>query len=75
MAFASPTLTEHLVRGTIGFTALFTALNIADHHPWLSLLPGIAALFAFRGCPVCWLTGLIETVAYGVLRHHEKPGP
>ncbi|MBW8734332.1 MAG: hypothetical protein JF571_08515 [Asticcacaulis sp.] len=75
MAFASRSVAEHLVRGVLGFGALGAAVHFADQHPWLSVALGILALAAFRGCPVCWLTGMIETVAYAVLRRHEKPGP
>lgn len=66
--FASPTVAEHLMRGTIGFGAL-AALLIA-----LPLLPGVwaalagialaaTALVAFRGCPACWTMGLIDTLS------------
>ena len=71
MAFASPTLTEHVLRGLIGFGALACALLMTDHHPWLALAVAISAMLAFRGCPICWTTGLIETMAYKWLRKHE----
>ena len=75
MAFANRSLAEHLLRGAIGFATMIVAVNVADRHPWSSLLLDILALLAFRGCPVCWTTGLLETLALRVLRRYEKPGP
>jgi len=34
-------------------------------HPWLSLVAGVAALVALRGCPMCWTVGLVETLSQG----------
>jgi hypothetical protein len=60
--FASATLVEHLLRGTIGIGALWVAVAIAATHPWSSLALGALVLLAFRGCPICWTVGLFETV-------------
>lgn len=60
--FASNSLTVHLLRGVLGGTTLFYALNISSTHPVLAVFLGIATLIAFRGCPVCWTVGLIETI-------------
>ena len=60
--FASKTLTEHLARGLLGLAAIGLALAFADTNlvP-LVLVP--VALLALRGCPMCWLMGLGETLA------------
>ncbi len=34
-------------------------------HPWLSLVAGVAALVALRGCLMCWTVGLVETLSQG----------
>lgn len=60
--FASRTLTEHLVRGVIGMGALSCAFIAATSSPWLLLILVPVALIALRGCPMCWIMGLIETV-------------
>ncbi len=62
MTFASNTLIEHLLRGAAGATALILAIHVSGSHPILALGLGVCMLVAFRGCPVCWTTGLIETV-------------
>lgn len=64
--FASVGLAEHLARGALGIAALAAALWAAWHlpGPWptpLSLGLGVVSLVAFRGCPVCWTIGLVET--------------
>jgi hypothetical protein len=61
--FASNTLLEHSLRGAVGIGALWYAVTIAAIHPLGSLAPGVLALLAFRGCPICWTVGLVETVS------------
>ena len=59
--FASNTLLEHGLRGFVGIGALGCAVTLAATHPLGSLALGVVALLAFRGCPICWAIGLIET--------------
>jgi hypothetical protein len=59
--FASSNLAEHLVRGVIAFLALAWALTHQENIP-ASSLAFIVALIAFRGCPMCWSIGLMETI-------------
>ncbi|MES2415888.1 MAG: hypothetical protein V4614_19000 [Pseudomonadota bacterium] len=60
--FASRSVTEHLLRGIAGVGALFWAVSLLAIHPFASIGLALLALVAFRGCPMCWLMGLIETV-------------
>ena len=60
--FASKTLLEHLVRGAVGIAAFVLAFRIAFTHPMLALALAVVTVFCFRGCPVCWSTGLVDTV-------------
>ncbi len=66
--FATQTLTGHVIRGTVAFALLYLAIAKQHFHPVASLLAGVLALVAMRGCPVCWTIGLIETIRqrYGV---------
>lgn len=59
--FASESLLGHLIRGAVAITLLVWAIQ-HQMQPTLSILAGMGALIAFRGCPVCWTVGLIETV-------------
>jgi hypothetical protein len=61
--FASNTLTEHVLRGAAGLSALWLAVAIAADRPWASLALGVVVLVAFRGCPICWTIGLFETAS------------
>jgi hypothetical protein len=69
---ASPTLTEHLLRGAAGIAALIAALLLAAELPLVSLALGVLALLALRGCPTCWTLGLIETASCR-LRARQPP--
>lgn len=72
--FASKTLTEHLLRGTIGGASACAAVYFSEVGPWVPLVLLPVALLAFRGCPMCWLTGLAETVAATVQRRPRRDG-
>jgi NAD(P)-dependent dehydrogenase (short-subunit alcohol dehydrogenase family) len=66
--FASKTLGEHLVRGVLGIGATVIVLTAPASEPaWLDAIArialGLVALALLRGCPMCWLAGLVETIA------------
>lgn len=61
--FASNTLLEHGLRGLVGIGTLWYAVTIAATYPLGSLALGVLALLAFRGCPICWAIGLVETAS------------
>lgn len=63
--FASRTLIEHILRGAVGIGGLWLAIAITASHPWSSLALGALVLLAFRGCPICWTIGLVETAGRG----------
>jgi hypothetical protein len=67
--FATQTLAGHVIRGAVAFGLLYLAIAQQQHlHPVASMLAGLLALVAMRGCPVCWTIGLAETIRqrYGV---------
>jgi hypothetical protein len=70
--FASNTLSEHILRGTIGLGALWIAVAITEGHPWGSLALGAVVLVAFRGCPICWTIGLFETAGQRWRSRHVR---
>lgn len=68
--FCSTSITEHLLRGLcaaalIGFTLLGT-----DFPKLWRVLAAAGALLLMRGCPMCWLMGLFET-----LMRHRRAKP
>jgi hypothetical protein len=56
-------LSVQLLRGALGFSALVTAYWVLNAHLAAAGLIAIGlvalALFALRGCPTCWLIGLV----------------
>ena len=73
--FATQTLTGHVIRGAVAFALLYLAVEQQHLHPVASLLAGLLALVAMRGCPVCWTIGLAETIRqrHGVTRSRGVP--
>lgn len=60
--FKSRTVAGHVIRGALGFGFLAIAMVYAAQLGWWAIVPALAALVCFRGCPMCWTFGLIETV-------------
>lgn len=65
--FASRTVTRHMARGVVGAILIAMVVGRAPNQPVLTLMAALGALVAFRGCPMCWSVGLVETV----LRRHR----
>ena len=61
--FGSAHLGAHLLRGATAAALVYWAVSHQEAHPIGTLLAGLAALVALRGCPMCWTVGLIETLA------------
>jgi hypothetical protein len=59
---ATQTLSGHLIRGVAAFALLCVAVGQQHAHPGWSVLAGLLALVALRGCPACWTIGLVETI-------------
>jgi hypothetical protein len=63
--FGSKTLLRHIVRGLIGLAAIVAAVVLMRRGDATSMIGAgllvIVALIAWRGCPLCWLTGLFTT--------------
>lgn len=67
-AFASTSLPRHLTRGAIGFGLIGTALALTPTTGPAALLLAPLGMVALRGCPTCWIAGLIETISAGRLQ-------
>jgi len=59
--FCSRTVTRHLIRGLAGLFLVVWALANAADNPVLAIAAGATAILAWRGCPMCWTIGLVET--------------
>ena len=67
MAFGNRSLAAHVLRGVLGFGSLVLALKGYDIIGWPALLLMGIAVWALKGCPICWTIGLFETLAAKVL--------
>jgi hypothetical protein len=74
MTFASTSVPRHLIRGVVGFGSLVAAVVLAPATGLLSLLLLPVGVVALRGCPTCWVIGLIETISRGRLRRSCTDG-
>jgi len=63
--FASTSLVRHLTRGFIGFGLIGSALALTPSVGPAALLLAPPGMVALRGCPMCWIAGLVETVSAG----------
>ena len=62
--FKSGSIIEHIVRGVVGFGLLGVGLLYSAALGWWTLVPLVAALVCFRGCPTCWTAGLVATILH-----------
>jgi hypothetical protein len=67
-ALASTSLSVHLARGVIGFGLIGAAFVLTPSHGPVALLFAPIGVVALRGCPTCWIVGLLETISAGRLQ-------
>ncbi|HKO94009.1 MAG TPA: hypothetical protein VJU61_22800 [Polyangiaceae bacterium] len=60
--FESRSVGVHLARGVTGLGLGTLALYIHEVSPVLALGALIGAVVLLRGCPMCWIVGLVETL-------------
>jgi hypothetical protein len=66
--FASNSVPRHLMRGVIGFGLIAAALVLTTSRGPVALLLAPIGVVALRGCPTCWIVGLVETISAGRLK-------
>jgi hypothetical protein len=62
-ALASSSVARHLTRGAIGFGLIGSGIALTPSVGAAALLLAAPGMVALRGCPTCWIAGLIETQA------------
>ena len=60
--FCSISVSVHLLRGAAAVGLIFAAIYLNSYGFVWSALAGIGAVVLLRGCPMCWLMGLFETI-------------
>ncbi len=58
-----PPLGVHLLRGLVGLACLAAALGLAVAASPVALVLLVPAAVALRGCPTCWLVGLVAVLS------------
>lgn len=64
--FCSRSIGVHLLKGLGAFVLVGLALYLSAYQRTSILVTSlllICAFLLFRGCPMCWLIGLFETIA------------
>jgi hypothetical protein len=69
--FGNKRISVHILRGILGCAALYGAFSTMNSSIWLALILLPAALYFLKGCPACWMLGLIETITMAVHKHNE----
>jgi hypothetical protein len=64
---ANTHLARHLARGAIGFGLTGSALALTPSAGPAALLLALPGMIALRGCPMCWIAGLIQVISAGRL--------
>ena len=60
--FGSTSIAAHLTRGVIAAALIAWAVLDQSSNPAFAVIAIVLALVAMRGCPMCWVLGLVETV-------------
>jgi hypothetical protein len=63
--FASTSVARHLARGVVGFALIGAAFALAAGGKPIALALVVPGALALRGCPTCWLVGLMQTISAG----------
>src|SRR4030081_2649806 len=67
-ALAGTSLARRLTRGAIGFGLIGSALALTPSVGPAALLLAPPGMVALRGCPMCWIAGLIQAISAGRLK-------
>jgi hypothetical protein len=62
-SLASTSIARHLARGAIGFGLIGLGLALTPSAGPVALLLAPPGMVALRGCPTCWIAGLIQTIS------------
>jgi hypothetical protein len=62
-ALASASVARHLARGAIGFGLIGSAVALGLSVSPIALVLAPLGMVALKGCPTCWIVGLLETIS------------
>ena len=67
---ASKSVARHLARGALGFGLIGVAIALTTSVGPVALLLAPFGMVALRGCPTCWIVGLVQTMSAGRLERN-----
>jgi hypothetical protein len=67
-AYVNSALARQLLRGVIGFGLIGSAFALTPSAGPVALLGVLPGMVALRGCPMCWIAGLIQVISAGRLQ-------
>jgi hypothetical protein len=67
---AGPSVGRHLTRGALGFGLIGSAFALVPSVGPAALLLVAPAMVALRGCPTCWIAGLVQIISAGRLQRN-----
>jgi hypothetical protein len=73
-ACSSTPVARHLIRGAIGFGLIGSAFALSSTAGPATLLLAAPGMVALRGCPTCWIAGLIQAISAGRLERNCTEG-
>jgi len=71
--YCSSSVSVHLLRGGAAIGLIFAAFFLSSYGIVWAVIAGVGAIVLLRGCPMCWLMGLFETIKQKGRASH-KPG-
>lgn len=70
--YCNTSITTHLLRGICGIVLLVVAFFMVTIQP-IAIIPALTgAVLLLRGCPLCWVVGLIEKIKSKSLQTPHK---
>ena len=60
--YCSSSVSVHLLRGAAAIALLVASVFLISYGLVWSAMAAIGAVVLLRGCPMCWLIGLFETL-------------
>lgn len=67
-ALAGTSVAAQLTRGAIGFGLIAATVALTPSVGLAALLLAPLGMVALRGCPMCWIAGLIQAISAGRLK-------
>ena len=71
-SYASGNLAIHLLRGGAALAILAIGIAVIPKIGWWVLLAAPVVLWLLRGCPACWLMGLLQTFEMSAERRRTR---